>query len=44
MGSELAETDIYSFMQFCKDNLIPIIDTSATELEEELTNYKSLIK
>jgi predicted HTH domain antitoxin len=40
-AAELAGQDIYDFMQVCKDNSVPVIDISRTELLEELSGFKS---
>jgi predicted HTH domain antitoxin len=40
-AAELAGLDIYDFMQVCKDNSVPVIDISRTELLDELSGFKS---
>ena len=40
-ASELAGLDIYDFMQVCKDNRVPVIDVSRSDLLEELSGFKS---
>lgn len=40
-AAELAGTDIYGFMQNCKDNHIPVIGVSRDELVEELGGFSS---
>lgn len=38
-AAELAGLDLYDFMQTCKDNRIPVIDLSRTDLLEELSGF-----
>ena len=39
-AAELAGVDLYDFMQVCKNNRVPVIDISGTELLEELSGFK----
>lgn len=38
-AAELAGMDLYDFMQTCKDNHLPVIDQSRTDLVEELSGF-----
>ena len=38
-AAELAGLDLYGFMLVCKDNRIPVIDVSRTDLLEELSGF-----
>ena len=38
-AAELASLDIYDFMQVCKDNRVPVIDVSRSDLLEELGGF-----
>lgn len=38
-AAELAGTELYDFMQVCKDNHVPVIDVSRTDLVEELAGF-----
>ena len=38
-AAELAGLDLYDFMQVCKDNRIPVIDLSRSDLLEELNGF-----
>jgi predicted HTH domain antitoxin len=38
-AAELAGTDIYGFMQSCKDNHIAVVNVSRDELVEELGGF-----
>lgn len=40
-AAELADLDIYDFMAACKQNEVPVIETSKEELLEELAGMKS---
>ena len=40
-AAELAGSDIYDFMQACKNNQVPVIDISRTDLNEELGGFSA---
>ena len=40
-AAELAGLDLYGFMLVCKDNRIPVIDVSRTDLLEDLSGFSA---
>lgn len=40
-AAELAGVDLYDFLIICKDNRVPVIDISRTELLEELSGLNA---
>ena len=40
-ASELAGVDLYDFMQICKDNHIPVLGVSRSDLLEELSGLNA---
>jgi predicted HTH domain antitoxin len=40
-ASELAGMNLYDFMQLCKDNGVPVLGVSRTELLDELSGFRA---